>query len=100
MMVKRVFVVSLLLAAVTVAAIPRRAAQQVKTGTNQGVIGVKIAVPEFPVSGSDAKTAALAAAFNKTLWDDLDYSGGVTLVSRSYYPIGKFSSPGDIKPEA
>ena len=33
------------------------------------------------------------------LWDDLDYSGGVTLVSRSLYPLGKFTDAGDIKPD-
>ena len=49
--------------------------QQIFGGTKEGVIGVKI---------------------NKVLWDDLDYSGGVTLVSRSLYPLGKFNSPGEI----
>jgi TolB protein len=84
--------------AVAVAA-PKRAAQ-IRTGTNQGVIGVKIAVPEFQSASSDAKTTALLATFNKVLWDDLDYAGGLTLVSRSLYPLGKFAGPGDIKPEA
>src|SRR5262249_47448704 len=72
---------------------------QIRTGTNVGIIGVKIAVPEFLPVASDAKTTALTAVFNKVLWDDLDYSGGLTLVSRSLYPLGKFSGPGDIKPE-
>ena len=73
--------------------------QQIRTGTSQGIIGVKIAVPEFQPVAGDAKTTALAAVFNKVLWDDLDYSGGLTLVSRSLYPLGKFSGPGDIKPD-
>lgn len=68
-------------------------------GTNRGVIGVKIAVPEFQPGATDAKSIALTAVFNKVLWDDLDYSGGLTLVSRSLYPLGKFGGPGDIKPE-
>ena len=72
---------------------------QIQTGTNSGIIGVKIAVPEFQPLGADAKTIQLTNLFNKVLWDDLDYSGVVTLVSRSFYPLGKFSSPGDVKPE-
>src|SRR4029453_8436430 len=47
----------------------------------------------------DAKTVQLTDLFNKVLWDDLDYSGVVTLVSRSFYPLGKFGSPADIKPD-
>src|SRR5262245_53245448 len=72
---------------------------QIDSHTNVGVIGVKIAVPEFQPGANDPKTTALVAVFNKVLWDDLDYSGGVTLVSRSLYPVGKFSGPGDIKPQ-
>src|SRR5215475_15806464 len=75
------------------------ASQDARTGTNQGVVGVKIAVPEFQPAAADPKTADRAAIFNQVLMDDLNYSGGVTVVSRSYYPAGKFSSPGDIKPE-
>src|SRR5690242_15819184 len=75
------------------------ARQDVFTFTNQGVVGVKIAVPEFQPATADPKIAGRAAIFNQVLMDDLNYSGGVTVVSRSYYPLGKFSSPGDIKPE-
>jgi len=75
-------------------------ASQINTGTNTGIIGVKIAVPEFQPMGSDTKSAALAAVFNKVLFDDLDYSGGLNVISRSFYPLGKFGGPGDIKPEA
>jgi TolB protein len=72
---------------------------QIQTGTSQGRIGVKIAVPEFQAAAGDEKAAALTEVFNKILWDDLDYSGGVTLVSRSLYPLGKFSGPSDIHPD-
>jgi TolB protein len=98
MMMRRIAILYLLLAVIPAAGKP-----QIRTGTNVGIIGVKIAVPEFQVVAPDlaatAKTAALAAVFNKVLWDDLDYSGGLTLVSRSLYPLGKFSGPADIKPE-
>jgi len=73
--------------------------QQIRTGTSQGVIGVRLALPEFQPAAGDSKAAELTAIFNKVLWDDLDYSGGVTLVSQSLYPLGKFAGPGDIKPE-
>src|SRR4051812_8338512 len=71
---------------------------QVEIRIDKGVIGVKIAVPEFQPAANDPKTTALTATFNKVLWEDLDYSGGLTLVSRSLDPRGKFSGPGDIKP--
>jgi len=69
-------------------------------GTNVGATVVKIAVPEFLPAAADAKTLALTDIFNKVLWDDLDFSGGVSLVGRSLYPLGKFSAPEDIKLEA
>jgi len=98
-MTRKFTLLFLLIAVALAVAAPKRAAQ-IRTGTNQGVIGVKIAVPEFQSASSDPKTAALLAIFNKVLWDDLDYAGGLTLVSRSLYPLGKFAGPGDIKPEA
>src|SRR6266571_6282573 len=92
----------LLLVLITVSAIeavPFRVPRQITIGTDIGKIGVKIAVPEFQPAAADAKTSALTAVFNKVLWEDLDYSGGLTLVSRSLYPLGKFSEPGEVKPE-
>ncbi len=76
-----------------------RVPRQINSGTDRGLIGVKIAVPEFQPAATDAKTMTLTALFNKVLWEDLDYSGGLTLVSRSLYPLGKFSEPGDVKPD-
>jgi TolB protein len=98
MIIRNIAMISVLTASLS-AGVIREPVGQIKTGTNVGVIGVKIAVPEFQPISSDPKTTALAAVFNKVLWEDLDYSGGLTLVSRSFYPIGRFSSPGDIKPE-
>ena len=96
----RKFTLVFLFIAVAVAVAAPKPAQQINTGTNKGKDRVKIAVPEFQPVSSDAKSAALVATFNKVLWDDLDYAGGLALVSRSLYPLGKFSGPGDIKPEA
>jgi len=73
--------------------------QQIDTGTTVGMKAVKIAVPEFRPSAADAKINHLAEVFNQTLWNDLDFSGNVVLASRSYYPLGNFVNPADIRPE-
>jgi len=73
--------------------------QQINTGTNQGAQTVKLALPEFQPATPDIKASQRAALFNQVLWDDLSYAGGITLVSRSLYPLGKFSGPGEVKPE-
>ncbi len=77
----------------------RQQRPQIEAHTNTGILGVKIAVPEFQVAAADPKADALTSIFNKVLWDDLDYSGVLTLVSRSFYPLGKFADPGDIRVE-
>src|SRR2546428_394662 len=94
---KRFLLVVISLAALTS---PRLMSQQIRTGTSQGVIGIRLAVPEFQAAAGDTKAAELMDVFNKVLWDDLDYSGGVTLVSRSLYPLGKFAGPADINPDS
>ncbi len=83
---------------VSAAGVVSSAQTQFTAGTDRGIIGVKLAIPEFQAAAGDTKAAALTEVFNKVLWDDLDYSGGVTLVSRSLYPLGKFTSPGEINP--
>jgi len=89
----------LVLLSMTALAYARLMFPQILTHTDIGAIGIKIAVPEFQAAAGDAKAAALMDVFNKVLWDDLDYSGVLTLVSRSLYPLGKFSGPGDINPD-
>jgi len=71
--------------------------QQIDTGTTVGMKAVKIAVPEFKPSTADAKISQLAKVFNDTLWNDLDFSGNLTLASRSFYPVGNFANPVDIR---
>ena len=95
----RIAIAFIFIAAVVAAA--TRPQGQISTGTNTGsTAAIKLALPEFQPVGSDAKSTALAAVFNKTLWDDLDYAGPLALVSRSLYPLGKFSGPADIQPDA
>ncbi len=48
---------------------------------------VRLAVPDFKPSGSDPQAAHLLSTFNDTLWNDLDNSGVVELVSKSFYPL-------------
>jgi len=97
MMMKKIAIALVLIAAVTAVAKPRQG--RIDTGTNVGLVGVKIAVPEFQPSSTDPKTAALAAVFNKVLFDDLDFSGGVTPVNRTLYPLKKINGPADVKAE-
>lgn len=73
--------------------------RQIESHTNVGVIGIKIGLPDFQPTTSDSKAVARAALFNQVFRDDLDYSGGVTVVSKSLYPLGKISGPSDVKPD-
>jgi TolB protein len=72
---------------------------RIDAGTNIGTQEVRIAFPAFQSRSNDANAVKLTSLFNQVLWDDLDYSGNVALVSRSFYPIGKFQEPTDIKVE-
>ena len=74
---------------------------QVTTGTRTGALSIRLAVPQFKVrEPRDAEQAArsLTAVFNEVLWDDLDHSGILTLVSRSFYPIRQSGRPENIRP--
>src|SRR5690242_884905 len=81
--------------------LPASAAGQarVETGTNVGANEVRIALPEFQAKTNDPNLARYTALFNQVLWDDLDYSGNIALISKSFYPSGKFQSPTDIRIE-
>jgi TolB protein len=68
----------------------------VKTGTSLGVEKVKLAVPEFKPLGNDPANTALLKTFNDTLWNDLDNSGVVELVSKSFYPLQAPGQPPEV----
>jgi TolB protein len=93
---RREFTAALILAPMSPALLR---SQQIVSGTNLGMKVVKLAVPEFRPTKPEPKINHLADVFNKTLWDDLDFSGTVSLVSRSFYPVGNFSVPTDIHPD-
>ena len=70
------------------AVVPWLGAQDwIKTGTGLGVEKVRLAVPDFRPSTSDPQNTALLKVFNDTFWNDLDNSGVVELVSKSFYPV-------------
>ena len=73
---------------------------QINSGTSRtGPPIVRLALPEFRATPAGDKGEKLAKVFNDTLWADLDFSGNIELSSRSFYPVGTFAVPGDIKPE-
>jgi TolB protein len=83
---------------VSVLALPSALSAQdwVKTGTSLGVEKVRLAVPDFKPSNTDPQDAALLKTFNDTLWNDLDVSGVVELVSKSFYPLQTPAAPTDV----
>ncbi len=56
----------------------------------------KFAVPDFKPSAGDAQNVALLKTFNDTLWNDLDNSGVVELVSKSFYPLQVPGQPAEV----
>ena len=96
-MMKRLLTALLLIATaiVPITGLPRQG--QISTGTAVGANEVRLGLPEFLPRTGDAQLARLTGIFNTVLWDDLDYSGNITLVSRSFQPVGRFSAPTDIK---
>jgi TolB protein len=72
--------------ALLIAALPATLPAQdwFRTGTGLGVSKVRLALPDF-ASGNGA-TQPFAQVFNQVLWNDLEYSGVITMVSKSFYP--------------
>ena len=68
----------------------------VKTGTGLGVDRVHLAVADFKPATTDPANTALLKTFNDTLWNDLDVSGVVELVSKSFYPLQVPGQPPEV----
>jgi TolB protein len=93
----RMSAIALVLAAVSCLICPSLRAQDwVKTGTSLGVEKVRLAVADFKSSTTDPQNAALLKTFNDTLWNDLDVSGVVELVSKSFYPLQVPGQPPEV----
>jgi TolB protein len=73
-----------------------RAQDWVRTGTSLGVEKVRLAVPDFKASTTDPQNTSLLKTFNDTFWNDLDNSGVVELVSKSFYPLQVPGAPADV----
>ena len=68
------------------AALPGPAPQDwFRTGTGIGVKKVRLALPDF--STANAATQPLGQVFDQVLWSDLEYSGVIDMVSKSFYPL-------------
>jgi TolB protein len=87
---------SILITLLGVFSISVSAQDWVKTGTSLGVEKVRLAVPDFKPSSTDPQNAALLKTFNDTLWNDLDVSGVVELVSKSFYPLQTPGQPTEV----
>jgi TolB protein len=68
----------------------------VRTGSGLGVEKVRLAVPDFKAAASNPQSTALLKTFNDTFWNDLDNSGVVELVSKSFYPLQVPGQPGEV----
>ena len=68
----------------------------VRTGSGLGVEKVRLAVPDFKPSNGDAQNTALLKTFNDTFWNDLDNSGVVEPISKSFYPLQVPGQPPEV----
>jgi TolB protein len=68
----------------------------VRTGSGLGVDKVRLAVPDFKPSNGDPQDTELLKTFNDTFWNDLDNSGVVELVSKSFYPLQVPGQPPEV----
>ena len=86
----------LVLLACGLACATAQAQDWVKTGTSLGVEKVRLAVADFKPATNDPANGALLKTFNDTLWNDLDVSGVVELVSKSFYPLQVPGQPPEV----
>jgi TolB protein len=68
----------------------------VRTGSGLGVDKVRLAVPDFKPASGDPQNDALLKTFNDTFWNDLDNSGVIELVSKSFYPLQVPGQPPEV----
>src|SRR5881275_2288622 len=96
MILKKVLALPLFLFALSLSA------QQdwIRTGTGLGVEKVRIAVPDFKSSSTDAANAELLRTFNDVLFSDLNSAGIFDVVSKSFYPLQTPGNPSEVNFDA
>src|ERR1700735_904867 len=77
---------------------PAAAQDWFKTGTGLGVAKARLAVADF--GAADATAQPLEKTFHDVLWNDLEYSGVIELVSPSFYPTSVPTQPSELNPGA
>src|SRR5215510_13010084 len=78
---------------------PRAAAQDwFRTGTGLGVEKARVAVADFAPRGTSADSSA--KTFSDVVRADLEYSGILELVSKSFHPLQVPSLPSELKYQA
>lgn len=75
---------------------PAAAQDWFKTGTGLGVAKARLAVADFGATAAPAQP--LEKTFHDVLWNDLEYSGIVELVSPSFYPSTVPTDPSQLRP--
>src|SRR5277367_490294 len=94
MMRKLAILTALSAAFIFFSAKPAAAQDWFKTGTGLGVSKVRLAAPDLAVRAATAP--ALEKTFHDVLWNDLEYSGILELVSPSFYPAKIPSQPSEL----
>lgn len=72
----------------------------IRTGTGLGQERIRIAVPDFKPSNTDAGNAELLRTFNEVLFNDLSNAGIFDVVSKSFYPLQVPGSPQEMRVDA
>src|SRR3954454_24490456 len=68
----------------------------IRTGTGLGQEKPRIAVAEFKAANADATTGSLQKVFNDTLVNDLQQSGILEVISKSFYPLQQPGTPQEV----
>src|SRR4051794_32008367 len=68
----------------------------IRTGTGLGQEKPRLAVAEFKAANADATTGSLQKVFNDTLVNDLQQSGILEVVSKSFYPLQQPGAPQEV----
>ncbi len=77
--------------------VPAAAQDWFRTGTGLGVEKARVATADF--ASRNPQAAPFASTFNQVLWSDLEYSGILELVSKSFYPLDVPSIPAQLRIE-